>query len=155
MPKKRTAMNKLLWNESFRFDIYREQQAGFTTERPEIWLRALYAYSNNESVISRWETKNNKKKRICECTVRLCFNVDQNVIITTKLSTGVLIVRGSAYKSWIEKEFNLVEILVDSIDPQYTKVECKKKQSTQIRTIMRKREKRKRYTKLKNYGKKT
>ena len=117
-PKKRTSVNKLLDNESFRFDIYKENQVAFITERPQIWLQALYAYSCSENLISRWETKINKtKSKIYECTLRLCFNSVQNTIITIKLSTGVLFVKGISNKSWIEKEFDVVKNLVNVIDP--------------------------------------
>ena len=83
--------------------------AGFTTDRPGIWADALLSYAQKHHVEHKSEqVKNNCGTACTEFKIQLKFMDTKHVMITIKMVTGYVSVKGADYQKWIDNEFSLV-----------------------------------------------
>ena len=98
---------KKLDTETFRCDIYIQNQSGFCTGLPICWALALETYINDTKGVScRWVHKYDKlNTKFASSEILLYFYFTNCVNIVINYTQGYLMVKGAYFKKWIEEEF--------------------------------------------------
>ena len=116
---KRSEKIKKLDTETFRYDIYIQNQSGFCTGLPICWALALETYINDTKGVScRWVHKYDKlNRKFASSEILLYFNSTNWVNIVINYTQGYLMVKGAYFKKWIEEEFPKVRDVFTPVLP--------------------------------------
>ena len=115
-------------SESFRFDLYKDNRTGFHTNRPLAWYNAFKQHLSTNNTKSRWELKRNKKKKITECKIHICFQ-NKQVTISINFTTGIIMVKGALFEEWIDIEFQFIQSIIFSDDSTVPIIDVKNKKN--------------------------
>lgn len=106
-PCKRTTKNKLLSEECFDFNIYKQKQCGFTTSRPIFWLQSIDEYvKSSEDITGKFyykSTRNSDKYSVVKININ--YQITKKVVLVINIAAGVILVKGEHYENWIQEEF--------------------------------------------------
>ena len=116
-PSRRSSIMKSLKYEIFTFNAYKnENQAGMITDDPCLWTKALQMYTKIKNANHRWELIKEKKENKCsEFILHLIFRETKRIIISIKLITGIINIKGAHIKEWVANEFDPVKECVDTL----------------------------------------
>ena len=108
-PKKRTGKSKELLEEEFSFNVYKINQAGFTTMNPKIWAIGIEHYAKLAPDVSfKWQNKMNEDEKVTHARIYIWYEKIKPIIVTINYIQGLVIVSGATFKTWIEQEFSKV-----------------------------------------------
>ena len=109
---KRTNLQRRMGNE--RFDtvdqpVFRQKKSGFCTERPVEWMIAVEKYiAEYDDVQALWRYKVDDSSRYFECEISVWFDTTTEVLLRINLVTGVFLVEGAHYRTFIDGEFEKI-----------------------------------------------
>ena len=107
--------------ELLRYDVYSRNQTGFITDRPLEWAVALESYLDSTTNLKyKWLNRRDAKPKINTSKIIIYYDLPNKKEITLNINfaTGLFMVYGKNFKSWINTDFPKVASLISGYESQ-------------------------------------
>ena len=133
--RRRSEPMKGLLLEQFPENIKGRKEAGFKTDRPLVWFKAIREYVVQNNIVTRCEVKTQKSQKVSIMKIHLTFRKTKEATITVKFVNGLIMVNSRATEEWVRYEFPKIKVPANDNNPDVIQQEVTQNTSDNKTTV--------------------